>query len=234
LKKLIYFEGNHFIFNFDVQTLNMTDTNLITALSWRYATKKMNGNQIPQEQLENILEAVRLAPSSFGLAPFTVVVVKDPAVKAALLPHCYNQPQITGSSALLIFAPWKNITVQHVDEYMAEIASTRGIPVEALADFSATLKGKVSNTSAEDLLIWAAKQAYIALGFGLAAAAIEKIDSTPMEGFNPAGVDEVLGLDKKGLTSACILALGYRDAENDYLANATKVRRSKEEFFIQS
>lgn len=212
----------------------MTNSNFISALQWRYATKRMNGKQIPQDQLNNILEAVQLAPSSFGLTPYSVIVVTDPAVKTALLPHCYNQPQITESSALLVFAPWKNIKTEHVDQYMSEIAAIRNLPIEALGDFSAAIKGKIENTSAADLHLWAAKQAYIALGFGLAAAAIEKIDSTPMEGFNPAGVDEVLELDKKGLSSACILALGYRDAENDYLANAIKVRRKKEELFIQS
>lgn len=212
----------------------MTSTNFISSLQWRYATKRMNGKQIPQEQLDRILEAVQLAPSSFGLTPYSVIVVSDPATKAALLPHCYNQPQITESSALLVFAPWKNINTEHVDQYMAEIASTRNLPIEALADFSAAIKGKINHSSAEDLHLWAAKQAYIALGFGLAAAAVEKIDSTPMEGFNPAGVNEVLGLDKKGITSVCILALGYRDAENDYLANAIKVRRKKEELFTQA
>ena len=210
----------------------MNSTNFIESLQWRYATKRMNGKQIPQEQLNNILEAVRLAPSSFGLTPYSVIVVTNPVVKTALLPYCYNQPQITESSALLVFAPWNNIKTEHVDQYMKEIAITRNLPIESLSDFSAAIKGKIQNNSAVDLHLWASKQAYIALGFGLAAAAIEKIDSTPMEGFNPAGVDEVLGLDKKGLSSACILALGYRDAENDYLANAIKVRRKKEELFI--
>ena len=95
------------------------------------------------------------------------------------------------------------------------------------------IKGKVTNSSAEDLYNWAAKQAYIALGFGLAAAAIEEVDSTPMEGFNPAGVNEVLGLDAKGLNAACMLTLGYRDAANDYLSSAKKVRRDKEKLFIK-
>lgn len=91
----------------------------------------------------------------------------------------------------------------------------------------------MNSSSPEDLHAWAAKQAYIALGFGLAAAAVEAIDSTPMEGFNPAGVNEVLGLEAKGLSAVCILALGYRDTAQDYLANAKKVRRDKEKLFIQ-
>jgi nitroreductase len=207
--------------------------NLIESLQWRYATKRMNGEQIPAEKLNNILDAVQLAPSSFGLTPYNVIVVQDPAIKEKLAPSCYNQPQIKESSALLIFAAWKNVNESHVDTYINEIAATRGIPAEALTDFSNVMKGKVNNSSAEDLHIWAAKQTYIALGFGLAAAAVEEIDSTPMEGFNPAGVNEVLGLEAKGLSAVCILALGYRDAPQDYLANAKKVRRDKEKLFIK-
>ncbi len=207
--------------------------NFLESLEWRYATKRMNGEQIPDQKLKNILDAVQLAPSSFGLTPYNVIVVQDPAIKEKLAPHCYNQPQIKESSALLIFAPWKNINDDHVDVYMNEIAAKRGIPTEALADFSNMIKGKVNSSSPEDLHVWAAKQAYIALGFGLAAAAVEAIDSTPMEGFNPAGVNEVLGLEAKGLSAVCILALGYRDAPQDYLANAKKVRRDKEKLFIK-
>ena len=207
--------------------------NFIESLQWRYATKRMNGQQIPSEKLSNILDAVQLAPSSFGLTPYNVIVVQDPAIKEKLAPNCYNQPQIKESSALLIFAAWKNINESHVDSYINEIAATRGIPAEALSDFANVMKGKVNNSSAEDLHTWAAKQTYIALGFGLAAAAVEEIDSTPMEGFNPAGVNEVLGLEAKGLSAVCILALGYRDAPQDYLANAKKVRRDKEKLFIK-
>lgn len=207
--------------------------NFLESLEWRYATKRMNGEQIPDQKLKNILDAVQLAPSSFGLTPYNVIVVQDSAIKEKLAPHCYNQPQIKESSALLIFAPWKNINDDHVDVYMNEIAAKRGIPTEALADFSNMIKGKVNSSSPEDLHVWAAKQAYIALGFGLAAAAVEAIDSTPMEGFNPAGVNEVLGLEAKGLSAVCILALGYRDAPQDYLANAKKVRRDKEKLFIK-
>jgi nitroreductase len=207
--------------------------NLIESLEWRYATKRMNGEQIPEEKMNNILDAVQLAPSSYGLTPYNVIVVQDPAMKEKLAPQCYNQPQIKESSALLIFAPWKIINDDNVDTYMQEIATTRSIPVEALVDLSNSIKGKIKSSTPEDLHAWASKQAYIALGFGLAAAAVEGIDSTPMEGFNPAGVNEVLGLGAKGLSAVCMLALGYRDAAQDYLANAKKVRRDKEKLFIK-
>ena len=210
------------------------ETQFLEALKWRYATKKMSGKEIPSEKLDAILEAIRLTPSSFGLTPYSVVVVQDKEIQAKLLPHCYNQSQIVDASALLVFAPWKNINTEQVDTYMKEIADARGIPVESLNDFANAIKGKINHSSIEDLHAWANKQAYIALGFGLAAAAVEKIDSTPMEGFNPDAVNEVLGFNEKGLHAACILALGYRDTEKDFLATAIKVRRKKESLFIEA
>jgi len=210
----------------------MKKSTFIEALEWRYATKKMNGEQIPEEQLNNILEAIRLSPSSLGFTPYTILVIKDQETKEKLLPHCYNQSQITSASALVVFAAWKEFNVEQVEKYMQEIATTRNVSLESLEGFAANIKGKISNSSPEELLAWAAKQTYIALGFGLAAAAVEKIDSTPMEGFIPAGVDSVLDLENKGLTASCILALGYRDEEKDFLSKAIKVRRKSEELFV--
>lgn len=210
----------------------MNKSTFIEALEWRYAAKKMNGRQIPEAQLNNILEAIRLSPSSLGFTPYTILVVKDQETKEKLLPHCYNQSQITSASALVVFAAWKSFNEEQVDKYMQEIATARGISLESLQGFAANIKGKISNSSPDELLTWAAKQTYIALGFGLAAAAMERIDSTPMEGFIPAGVDAVLGLNEKGLTTSCILALGYRDEEKDFLAKAIKVRRKAEELFV--
>ena len=210
----------------------MESTNLIKALSWRYATKRMNGNAIADEKLHTILEAIKLAPSSLGFTPYSIWVIKDKATREKMLPHCYNQPQIVESDAVVVFAAWTNFNEGQVDKYMAEIAAKRNVPVESLSGFAANIKGKINNSSNEDLLIWAEKQVYIALGFGLAAAAVEGVDTTPMEGFVPAGVDEVLGLKEKGLTSVCLLALGYRDEEKDFLSKAAKVRRADEELFI--
>lgn len=209
----------------------MIDHQFTAALEWRYATKKMNGQQIPEEQLERILAAIRLSPSSLGVMPYTVIVVKDPSVKKELLPHCYNQSQVTDCSALLVFAAWKNLNATHVDEYMSEIAATRNVSVESLKDFAGSINGKINRSTAIELETWAVKQTYLALGFGLTAAAVERIDSTPMEGYVAAGVDAVLGLDAKEMTAGCLLALGYRDEEKDFLANAKKVRRKKEELF---
>lgn len=206
--------------------------NFLESLEWRYATKKMSGEKIADEQRANILKAIQLAPSSMGFQPFTVLVIEDEATRAAIAPACYNQPQITGSSAVLVFCAWTAFSEAQVDTYMQNIATTRGVDVESLAGFKANLFGLVQGRTQEQLQEWAARQAYIALGFGLAAAATEGVDATPMEGFDPTALDAALGLAEKGLKSAVILALGKRDAANDYLVNAKKVRRSADEFFV--
>jgi nitroreductase/dihydropteridine reductase len=210
----------------------MEPRNLLDALTWRYATKRMNGDAIAEEKLNTILEAIKLAPSSLGFTPYSILVIKDKATREKMLPHCYNQPQVVEGDVMIVFAAWTNFNEGQVDKFMGEIAEKRNIPVDSLNGFAANIKGKINNSSHEDLMIWAEKQVYIALGFGLAAAAVEGVDSTPMEGFVPAGVDEVLGLKEKGLTSVCLLALGYRDEEKDFLSKAAKVRRADEELFI--
>lgn len=205
--------------------------NLIDALNWRYATKRMNGQQVPAEKMNTILEATRLAPSSMGLQPYTVLVVENPEVKAQLQPAAYNQPQIVEASHLLVFAAWDNVTAEHVNTYINDIATTRGVAAESLEGFKASLMGIVNGRTTAQKQEWAARQAYIAFATAIAAAATEQVDATPMEGFVPDQVDAILGLKEKGLRSVTILALGYRDIANDFLANATKVRRAPELFF---
>ena len=206
---------------------------LLDSLKWRYAVKRMNGNKIPEATLNTILEATKLAPSSFGLTPYNIIVIEDEATRKKLQPHFYNQPQVGESSALVIFATWNSITEKEVSEYMQEIAEERGVPVESLNDFAGYINGSIKNLTAEQLQIWAAKQTYIALGFALVAAATEEIDATPMEGFKPDAVDEALGLKELGLHSAVAVTLGYRDAANDYLSGAKKVRRASEKLIIK-
>lgn len=202
---------------------------LIEALNWRYATKRMNGEKVPQEKIDTILEATRLSASSMGLQPYTILVVENEEVKKKLQPAAYNQPQIVESSHLLIFAAWENVTEAHVDEYLKNIAETRDVTLESLESFKASLMGIVNGRTPEQKYEWAARQAYIAFGTAITAAAIEQVDATPMEGFNPSAVDEILNLKEQGLRSVTILALGYRDAEKDFLAKAKKVRRHREQ-----
>jgi len=206
---------------------------LLDSLKWRYAVKRMNGNKIPEATMNTILEATKLAPSSFGLTPYNIIVIEDEETRKKLQPHFYNQPQVGESSALVIFATWNSITEKEVGEYMQEIAEERGVPVESLNDFASYINGSIKNLTAEQLQIWAAKQTYIALGFTLVAAASEEIDATPMEGFKPDAVDEALGLKELGLHSAVAVTLGYRDAANDYLSGAKKVRRASEKLIIK-
>lgn len=206
---------------------------LLDSLKWRYAVKRMNGNKIPEATMNTILEATKLAPSSFGLTPYNIIVIEDEETRKKLQPHFYNQPQVGESSALVIFATWNSITEKEVAEYMHEIADERGVPVESLNDFASYINGSIKNLTAEQLQIWAAKQTYIALGFTMVAAATEMIDATPMEGFKPDAVDEALGLKALGLHSAVAVTLGYRDAANDYLSGAKKVRRASEKLIIK-
>ena len=205
---------------------------ITTALSWRYATKKMNGTKIPKEKLEIILNAIALAPSSFGLQPYSVFVIEDKALLEKIKAVANNQSQITDASALLVFAAWNKLTQQHIDDYIARIAAVRDVTLESLQPMKEHIETQLNNSDSDNL-IWNAKQAYIALGIALVAAAEEQVDSTPMEGFDKQALDELLQLKEKGLASAVILPLGYRDAANDYLANLKKVRREKEQLFIR-
>ena len=204
---------------------------LLNALEWRYASKKMNGQHVPEEKVERILEAIRLAPSSMGLQPYTVLLITDPEVKKQILPIANNQQQIVDSSHLLVFAAWDYITPEHVDDYVNLTASTRNIPVESLDQFKSMLVS-ISNRPQQENYEWAARQSYIAFATAIAAAAEERVDATPMEGFNNADLDVLLGLKEKGLRSITLLPLGYRDTENDWLAKFPKVRRQKEKLFI--
>jgi nitroreductase len=206
---------------------------LLKSLEWRYATKKMNGEKIPQDKLERILEATRLAPSSYGLTPYNVIVVEDQKLKEELQGACYGQTQLSESSAVLVFATWDEVTEHSVGNYINEIAKQREIPVESLNGLQDMMNGSLTNMTHEQKISWAQRQAYIGLGFALTAAAVEEVDSTPMEGFVPESVDTVLGLQELGLKSVVVLPLGYRDTENDYLSTLKKVRWDNGKFFIR-
>lgn len=191
----------------------------------RYATKAMNGKTVPEEKINNILEAIRLAPTSSGLQPFEVLVITNPDVKAEIKPVAWNQPQITDCSHLLVFAAWDAYTEDRIN-YMFDLTNeVRGFKNEGWENYRQQLLATYPKQDAEVSFNHAAKQAYIALMAGIAQATEEGVDSTPMEGFDPAKVDEILGLKEKGLRSCVLLPVGYRDAENDWLVNLEKVRK---------
>jgi nitroreductase len=203
---------------------------ILEKLQWRYATKRMNGTKVPTDKLENILKAIQLAPTSMGVQPFKVFVIENKEVLNTIHQGACQQPQVLESSALLVFAVRESLTDVEIDEYMNRTAAERNIPVSSLGDFR-KMVSSVKGLSIADYTAWAAKQAYIALGIGLVAAATIHVDATPMEGFSPQAMDEVLNLKEKGLKSVVLLAIGYRDADNDHLAKAAKVRKPQELLF---
>lgn len=203
---------------------------LIDALNWRYATKKMNGTAVSQDKVDQILEAARLAPTSSGLQPYEVILITNPELKKQLLPHSYNQSQIVDGSHLLVFAAWDNYTEERINEVFARTHKERGTPPESTTEYQKTLVGMYVPRTAEVNFQHAARQAYIGFGIALAEAALLQVDATPMEGFDNAKYDEILGLREKGLKSVTIMPLGYRDEAGDWLAGLKKIRKSKEDF----
>jgi nitroreductase len=207
---------------------------LLEKLNWRYATKKMDpAKVVPQEKLDRILEAARLAPTSSGLQPFEIVVVKSAEIKEQIKPVAWGQGQITDCSHLLVFAAWDNYTPERINMMFDLTNEERGFTNEGWENYRQMLLSRYPARSAEANFEHAARQAYIALGVALVAAAFEGVDATPMEGFEPAKVDEILNLPARGLRSVLLVPLGYREADKDWLVNLKKVRRSRENFVTE-
>ena len=205
---------------------------ITTALNWRYATKRMNGVKIPKDKLDILLDAISLAPSSFGLQPYSILIIENKAMLEKIKPIAMMQPQITEASALLVFAVWDKITQEKIDSYINQMAKERNVTVDSLTQMKSYIEAQLKNSD-NDNFNWNSKQAYIALGVALVAAAELEIDSTPMEGFDATKLDDLLELKKIGLKSSVLMTLGYRDVKNDYLANLKKIRRDKEKLFVK-
>lgn len=205
---------------------------LIESLQWRYATKKFDADKkISSEDLELLKTALQLSASSYGLQPYKFIFIENPEVRKQLQPHSWGQSQIVEASHLLVLANQLEVGDADVDAYLNLAAKTRNIPVENLAPYGTFMKTNISQVPAEAKAFWNAKQAYIALGFLLTSAAELKIDTCPIEGFEPEAYDRILNLREQGLTSAVVAAIGYRSAEDQTL-NLAKVRKSKEELFV--
>ena len=204
---------------------------LIDKLQWRYATKKMDPTKgVPQEKVDQILEAVRLTASSSGLQPYEVFVITNKDIRQKIKAVANDQSQVTDCSHLLVFAAWDNYTAESINTAFDMTETIRNFKSESGAAYRQMLLNTYPARDAEVNFNHTAKQAYIGLGTALIAAAYEQVDCTPMEGFNPAAVDEILNLQTKGLRSVVMLPLGYRKADEDWLLNLKKVRRSKEQF----
>ncbi len=203
-------------------------TTLIDQLNWRYATKKMDANKaVPQDKVDAIIEAIRLAPTSSGTQPFELIVVTNPEKLAEIRAAASDQAQVTDGSHLLVFAAWDNYTADRIDAVTDLLTQERG-ELPMLNAYYENLKSNYLPRDASVNYEHAARQAYIALGIAMVAAAEQEVDSTPMEGFNPSKVDEILDLKARGLRSVVLLPLGYRDASGDWLLPMKKVRKPVE------
>ncbi len=203
-------------------------------LKWRYATKKYDPSKtVPAEKVERILEAVRLTATSSGLQPFELFVITNAEIREKIKAVSWNQAQVTDCSHLLVFAAWDDITPERVNMMFDLTNQVRGTVNEGWENYRKQLLGIVAQRGKEANYQAAARQAYIGLGSALIAAANEQVDATPMEGFDPAAVDEILGLGAKHLRSVVILPLGHRAAEGDWLVNLEKVRRPREQFVTE-
>lgn len=206
-----------------VQHRPVEGEHLLNNLKWRYAVKKFDAaRKIEGHVWKSLEQAAIHAPSSFGLQPWTFVVVEDSALRQKLRGASFNQPQITDASHLVVFARRTKLGQAEVDRYIDQIAAVRGVEKQGLADFRSTMLG-FSQRPGFDANAWAGRQVYIALGVFLTSAAMLGIDTCPMEGFDPVQYDQILGLTEQGLAAQVVATAGYR-ASDDPFALMKKVR----------
>lgn len=206
---------------------------LTTALTWRYATKVFDpAAKLTDAQFEALLEVLRLTPSSFGLQPWKFIVVRDPAVREQLKPASWGQGQVTEASHLIVLAVMKQVTPEYVDHFVESIAKTRAVTAESLKGYRGMMVKSLTGKTEAETVQWASLQAYIALGSLMTVAALQGIDTCPMEGFERDKYDAILGLAPLGLTTAVVCPVGHRSAQDKYAAMA-KVRFSRDELVIE-
>lgn len=205
-------------------------TGIIEDLNWRYATKIFDPKKkVSQSDLNELLEALRLSASSFGIQPWKFVVVTDKKLREELRKNAWDQPQITDASHLIVLCARTNVDENFVKKYIQDIAKTRGVTVDSLKDYEGSMTGSIKRKDKEEILEWSKSQVYIALGTLLAACATKRIDACPMEGFDHTAFDRILGL--KDATSVALCPVGYRG--DDKYAKAKKVRFSLSEIIIK-
>ena len=203
--------------------------NIEQSLNWRYATKAFDSSKkLSNEQLDILLKSIELTPTSFGIQAYKVLVINNPEIREKLKAAAWGQTQLTDASHLFVFTVPTNLNDSHVDKFIETVSKVRNVPIESLVEYSGMIKGAVNSKTPEQKTEWLAKQAYISLGFLLETAALENIDVTPMEGFDPKQFDEILGLKEKNLTSIVVAAIGFR-SESDEFQNYKKVRYTRDE-----
>lgn len=207
---------------------------LLENLNWRYATKKYDSTKkVDQEDVDEIVEAARLAPTSSGLQQFRVIVITNQELKDKIVPIAWDQQIVADCSHLLVFASWDRYTEERIDKVYDYTTDERGLPRGRFGSYTDKLKAVYLPQTAEENFVHTARQSYIGFGFAIAQAAKLKVDSTPIEGFSNNELDELLDLRSQGLKSVTLLPLGYRDANEDWLSDMKKVRIPKEEFVIE-
>ena len=203
-----------------MNTRTVSNDTLLAQLNWRYATKKFDpAKSIPDSDWAALEQALILTPTSYGLQPYKFLILTDPALRARLVPASWGQTQPVDCSHYVVFAARAQNTEADVDRYIARMSEVRGAAPEALAGFKKVLMGDVvDGPRGQVALEWAARQAYIALGNFMTSAALVGVDTCPMEGFEPAQYDEILGLPAQGFRAVVACAAGYRAADDKYAA----------------
>lgn len=203
-------------------------SSLLPSLRWRYATKKFDPTKkLTNAQLDELLEVLRLSASSFGLQAYKFLVIENPDLRAKIREHAWNQSQITDASHLIALCSFRTLPAEHIDAFAADIAMTRGIPMEKVQPYREMMAGFAKAKTPAEVQEWLKRQTYIALGFLLTAAAEMKIDTCPIEGFDGAQVDKILNTEKDNLTVVTFCPVGFR-ASDDAYASLAKVRFAKE------
>ncbi|AWG23136.1 NAD(P)H-dependent oxidoreductase [Flavobacterium faecale] len=207
---------------------------LLEDLNWRHAVKAYDATKkVSQEHVDKIVEAARLAPTSSGLQAFQVIVVENQELKEKLVKGALNPECMRDCSHVIIFAGWDRYTAERIDKVYNHTTDVRGLERGRFSSYTDMLKKMYLAQSAEENFAHIARQTYIALGLSLAQAAELKVDTTPVEGFDNAVVDDILGLEKLGLKSVSLMYVGHADAPNDWIGQMKKVRTPMEEFVIE-
>jgi nitroreductase len=198
---------------------------LLAALNWRYAVKAFDPSARIPEDIWSVLEqSLVLTPSSYGLQPWKFLVVTDPALKAKLEPHAWNQKQVTQCSHFVVFLVKRGVNEADVDRWIARMSEVQSVPVEKLKGYKDFMMGDFVNGPRKTVVDeWATRQVYIALGNFMTSAAVLGVDTCPMEGIVPPKFDEVLGLEGSGYATVVACAAGHRSAQDKY-ASSPKVR----------
>ncbi len=217
--------------NFEEQSKDHMNNDILNDLQWRYATKKFDASKkINDQDLETLLEVMRMSPSSMGLQTTHVLVITDPEVRAQLTAHSFNQQQVKDASHLIVLCSYSSLDENYIQSHAQRTDEAREMGEERVGKMIESIVNFIGKKSPEAIHQWTSNQTYIVLGQLLSACARLKIDATPMEGFNPKGYDEMLNLSEKNLSATVVCPIGFRSEEDAY-QHLKKVRKSKETYF---